>query len=71
MGLKETPTFEKYEDDIVEGTPDKPPEELEPTPDLSTYIYLNTSIVFPREGILAQGKVARRKRDVDGNPISQ
>ena len=28
MGLEETPTFEKYEDYIVERTPDEPPEEL-------------------------------------------
>ena len=36
MGLEETPTFEKYEDETVEETPDEPPEEIEPAPDLST-----------------------------------
>ena len=36
MYLEETPTFEKYEDDTVEGTRDRPPEEIEPTSDLST-----------------------------------
>ena len=42
MNMKETPTFEVYSDnDVVKGTPDKPPEDLEPTPDLSTDLYLN------------------------------
>ena len=36
------------DNDGVEGTPDEPPEELEPTPDLSKDVYLNTSIVLPR-----------------------
>ena len=36
MGLEETPTFEKYEDDSVEGKTYEPPEELETTPDIST-----------------------------------
>ena len=48
MGLEETPTFEKYEDCSVERTPDEPPEELEPTLDISIYFFLNVSIVFPR-----------------------
>ena len=71
MNMEETPVFEKYEDDEVEGTPDEPLEELEPTPDLSTDVYLNASIVLPRGDKLARGKVVRRKRDVDGNPIGR
>jgi len=71
MNMEETPVFDKYEDDEVEGTPDEPLEELEPTPDLSTDVYLNASIVLPRGEKLAQGKVVRRKRDVDGNPIGR
>ena len=47
MGLEETPTFEKYEDCSVEGTPDEPPEELEPTLDISIDFFLNVSIVLP------------------------
>ena len=49
--------FEKYEDDEVEGTPDEPPEELGKTPDLSTDVYLNESIVLSRGDKL--GKVIR------------
>ena len=42
INMEETPKFEIYGDnDGVEGTPDKPPEELETTPDLSKDIYLN------------------------------
>ena len=58
--MEETPVFEKYEDDEVEGTPDEPLEELEPTPDLSTDVYLNASIVLPRGDKLARGKVVRQ-----------
>ena len=36
MGLEETPTFEKYDDNSVEEKPDEPSEELEKTPDIST-----------------------------------
>ena len=43
MNMEGTPTFKIYGDnDGVKRTPDKPPEELEPTPDLSTDTYLNT-----------------------------
>ena len=66
MGLEKTPTFEKYEDDSSEGVPDEPPEELEPTPYLSTDVYLNSSIIFPRGNRIAQEKVVRRKRGADG-----
>ena len=71
MSLEETPTFENYEDDSVEGNPDEPPEELEPTPDLSMDVYVNASIALPQGGRLAQGEVIRRKRYVDGNPIGR
>ena len=36
MGLEETPTFEKYEENSVEGTSNETLKELKPTPDLST-----------------------------------
>ena len=49
--------FEKYEDNEVEGTPDETPEELRQTPDLSTDVYLNESIVLSRGDKL--GKVVR------------
>ena len=68
--IEETPTFEMYGDnDGVEGTPDEPPEELEPTPDLSTDVYFNTSIVLPRRENMSREKVVYRKQDIDGNPI--
>ena len=47
MGLEETPEFDEYEYDSVEGTLDEPPEELEPTADLITDVYLNTYIILP------------------------
>ena len=72
MNMEETPVFEKYEEgDGAEGTPDAPPQELEPTPDLPTDTYLNASIVLPRGDKLVRGKVVSRKRDVDGNPIGR
>ena len=64
MDLQETPAFDKYEYDSVEGMLDKPPEELEATPDLSTDVYL-----FTQGGRLVQGNFFRRKIDVNGNPI--
>ena len=49
INMEETPTFEMYgHNDVVEVTPDKLPEDLEPTPDFSAYVYLNASIVLPR-----------------------
>ena len=38
-------------------------------PDLSTDVYLNASIVFPRGENIDRGEVVSRKRDVDGKPI--
>ena len=56
MNMEETPTFEMYGDNYsVEGTPDKPPEELEPTPYLSVDVYLNASIVFPLGEKMSRG----------------
>ena len=46
-------------------------EELKPTLDLSTDVYLNVSIVLTRGGRIDRGKVVRRKRDVDGNPFGR
>ena len=69
MGLEETPIFEKFEDESVEGMPEEPPEELEPKQDLSTYVYPNASIILPQGDRIYQGKVVRHKIDVDGNPI--
>ena len=70
-GLEENATFEKYEDDSVEGTPDELAEELELSPDILTYFQINASIVLPQGGRLAWGEDIRYKRDVDVNPIGQ
>ena len=68
--MKENPTFEMYHDnDDVKGTPDEPPKELEPTPDLLTEIYLNASIIFPRGYNIDRGGVVPQRHDVNGNPI--
>ena len=71
MSLEKTPTFDKYEDNSIQETMNEPLEEIETTPDLSTDVYLNTYIVFPRGERLSWAKVVRRKRDVDGNTIRQ
>ena len=71
MVLEETPTFEKYKDGSVEGTPDETPEELEPTPDLSPDVNLNLFIVFPKEDRIDREKVVRHKREINGNPIGR
>ena len=72
MNMEETPTFEIYgNNDSVEGTPDGLPEELEPTPNLSTDLYLNSSIVLPQGKNMARGKVVFWKQDVNGNPIGR
>ena len=57
LNMEEIPMFEKYEDNEVEGTLDETPEELRKTPDLSTDVYLNESIVLSRGDKL--GKVVR------------
>ena len=69
MGLEDTPTFDKYEDDSVEGMPNEYPEELEPIPYMSTGFYLNTYVILPQGDRINRGKVVRSKSDVDGNTI--
>ena len=45
--VKETPTYELYEDDDVSGRmPEPPPEEQEATPDGLPDVYLNASVVY-------------------------
>ena len=70
INMVETPTFEIYGgNDGVKGTPDKLPEDLEPTPDLWSDVNLNASIVFPRGDNMDRGEVVSWKQDVDGNSI--
>ena len=64
--------FEMYSDnDGVEATPDRLPQELEPTPYLLTDLYKNASIVLPLGYKMAWGEVVSRKQDVDGNLIGR
>ena len=65
-----TPTFEYYNDDHQDATPDAPPEHLTPTPEIGDN-YLNMELMLPRGGTLARGQVTERKRDHEGNAIGR
>ena len=65
-----TPTYEYYDDDYQEGTPDAPPEQLTPTPEIGDN-YLNMELILPCGGTLARGRVTERKRDHEGNVIGR
>jgi hypothetical protein len=43
---------------------------LEVTPEIGDN-YTGAEILIPRGGVLARGRVTRRKRDANGNPIGQ
>ena len=61
-----TPTYEYYDDDHQDGTPDASPEQLTPTAEIG-YNYLNMELMLPRVGTLARGRVTESKRDHEGN----
>ena len=63
-----TPTYEYYDDDHQDASPDAPPEQLTPTPEIGDN-YLNMELMLPRSGTLARGQVTDRKRDHKGNVI--
>ena len=65
-----TPTFDRYDDDHQEGTPDAPPDTEVPTPEIGDN-YLNMELMLPRGGTLARGRVTARKRDHEGNTVSR
>ena len=65
-----TPTYEYYDDDHQDGTPDAPPEQFTPTPEIGDN-YLNIELMLPRGGTLARGQVTERKRDHEGNVIGR
>ena len=44
--------------------------DLEITPELGDN-YIGAKILIPRGGVLSRGRVTRRKRDADGNPIGR
>ena len=64
------PTFEYYDDNHQDSTPDAPPENLTPTPEIGDN-YLNMELMLPRGGALARGRVTERKRDHEGNVIGR
>ena len=47
------PTYEYYDEDHQEGTPDAPPEKLTPTPEIGDN-YLNMGLMLPHGGTLAR-----------------
>jgi len=63
-----TPTYDHYENDHQEGTPDAPPEDEVPIPEIGDN-HLNMEIMFHRSGILVMGRVTERKRDHKGNTL--
>ena len=63
-----TPTYEYYDDDHQEGTPDAPPKQLTPGPEIGDN-YLNMELMSPCGGTLARGQLTERKRDHEGNVI--
>ena len=65
-----TPTYEYYDDDHQDTTPDAPPEKLTPTPEIGDN-YLNLELMLPHGGTLARGRVTERKRDHEGNVIER
>ena len=68
----ETPEYDLYKYDTMEGAcPKATPEELEPTPDTAPDHYLNLSVVLPRGGYFARGKVIGLKQDPGGNKIGR
>ena len=65
-----THTYEYYDDDHEDATPDAPPEQLTPTPEIGDN-YLNMELMLPRDGTLTRGRVTERKRDHKGNVIGR
>ena len=50
------PTYDAYVYDMTEGTHDAPDEDLKPTLEAGEN-YVNTDVMFPREGPLSRGQV--------------
>eukprot|EP00804_Cyclotella_cryptica_P019398 CCRYP_006588-RA/>CCRYP_006588-RA protein AED:0.13 eAED:0.13 QI:0/0/0/1/0.75/0.6/5/0/864 len=71
LGIDEPPILDRYEDDDLDGRmPDPPDEELDATPEVGDS-YVNTEVMLSRGDRMARGKVVRRKRDAEGNPIGR
>ena len=65
-----TPTYEYYDYDHQDATPNTPPEQLTLTPEIGDN-YLNMELMLPRGGTLVRGQVTERKRDHEGNVIGR
>ena len=65
-----TLTYEYYDDDHQDATPDATPEKLTPTPEIGDN-YLNMELMLPRGGSLARRRVTDRKHDHGGNVIGR
>ena len=65
-----TPTYEYYDDDHQEGTPDAPPEQFTWTPEIGDN-YLNMELMLSCGGTLARVRVTELKRDHEGNVIGR
>ena len=65
-----TPTFEYYNDDNQDATPDAPTENFTLTPEIGDN-YVNMELMLPRGGTLARVQVTERKRDHEGNAIGR
>ena len=63
-----TPTYEYYDNDHQDVTPDAPPEQLTLTPEIGKN-YVNMELMLPHDGTLARGRVIDCKRDNEGNVI--
>ena len=61
-----TPTYEYYDDEHQDATPNAPPKQLTPTPEIGDN-NLNMELMLPRGGTLARGRVIELKRDHGGN----
>ena len=61
-----TLTYDTYEYDMTEGTPNETGEDPEPTTEAGDN-YVNIYVMLPRGGTISMGPVIERKCDADGN----
>ena len=65
-----TPEFDYYSDDIEDGFEGTPDDILPPKPKVKNN-YVGINVLLPRDNDMAQGRVRKRARDNDGNPIGR
>ncbi len=69
LKLEGTPTYDPYADDHGKS-PEPPPEEVEPTPEISDK-FLKPHIQLQKGNIESKGRVIERVRDSDGNELGR